>query len=88
MSEFDQDRAKLDAGSAPLPEKEEALNPRKPDYIPKPDDDPIVKEAYREKQHDLHEQVTRVQTQGEQKGFTKASVEGVLEAREDNKDEA
>lgn len=86
MSEFDQGRAKVDAGSAPLPEKEEKIAPRKPDYIPQPDDDPIVKEAYRQKQHDLHEQVTRVQTQGEQKGFTKVSVDGVLEAREASED--
>lgn len=83
MAEFDQDRAKKDAGSAPLPGPKEEFEPRKPDYVPQPDDDPIVKEAYRQKQHDLHQQVTRVQTQGQQKGLGKASVDGVLEARKD-----
>lgn len=46
MAEFDQDRGKLNAGSAPI-EVPAAKKPPLKNYVPDENADPVVKEAYK-----------------------------------------
>lgn len=82
MAESDQGRAKLNAGTAPIKTPKAKPVALKPDYVPGKKDDPIVHEAYAKTQEELRTQVDTVQTQGRQKGYSKAELDDVLEAQD------
>ncbi|NLW78972.1 MAG: hypothetical protein GXY32_06140 [Ruminococcaceae bacterium] len=84
MAEFDQDRGIRNAGSGIIPEAKAKQPPRK-NYVPEQDADPLVKEAYKKTQEATREAVADM-TEGKQAGFTKSSVDGVLEARQEGAD--
>jgi hypothetical protein len=79
MPEYDQGRGKRNAGSAPI-KKEKAEKPPLKRYVPEDDADPIVKEAY-ELVQASSEGV--IEVAGKQPGFTKGTVEGIIDAFKD-----
>lgn len=84
MAEFDQDRGIRNAGSGIIPEAKQKQPPRK-NYVPEKDADPLVKEAYEMTQEATRKAVEGM-SEGKQTGFTKTSVDGVLEARQQGAD--
>lgn len=78
MAEFDQGKAKRNAGTAPIQTPKKKMPPRI-DYVPGDEAPVIAKKAYDLSQQQAQDQLDNVVAKGRQPGFTKASVEGVLE---------
>lgn len=78
MPDFDQARAVKNAGTKRLPAKKQKPVPLKADYVPRAEDDELVKQAYAMKQQELKKQTEQVQTQGRQRGYSQKELHDIL----------
>ena len=80
MSEFDQNRAILNAGTTPQKKPRPKITPLKEDYVPSEGEDEIVRLAYAKKRLDQEKQAEEVRTVGRQPGYTKLDCEDIADS--------
>lgn len=81
MSQYDENKYTQNSGSAPRPEPRKPLEPAAKPLVVTEQDAPVVQCAAQMVREDEREAQAR-QTRGKQIGFTKTSVEGIIEEGE------